>query len=296
MESKPDAGIRLGAMILDHFAMTFVVGILSIPFFIGTIGSTLVSGLQATHEQNTQGPFDNLFLMLVPFTVYFCKDSFHGRSIAKRILKLQVVEHSTGQPASPIRCLVRNLSIMFWPIEVIATLANPERRLGDRLAGTRVIKLDDTAAGTNTKLNWVQVGLSFLGAFAFMSLLMFPFDGLLNLPSTEKIEFVEGSLNEAEANKFETLLADSLNNLSTVDVLIYDQIKGHEDLKYVSVIVTTENARDAFYDSDQREEITESLLLSVLPEGSFVGRVQYLNKEAGSRFLYSHYFDWREEQ
>ncbi len=294
MENKPDAGIRLGAMIIDHFAMTFVVGILSIPFFVGTIGSTLISGVQATHEQNTQGPFDNLFLMLVPFAVYFCKDSFHGRSIAKRVLKLQVVEHSTGQPASPLRCLVRNLLIMFWPIEVIATLVNPERRLGDRLAGTRVIKLDPAAEITKTRINWVQVGLSFLGTIAFLLAFAFPF--VQSIPVKEKIEFVEGSLNETDADKLETLIADSLNNSSSVDVLIYDQIQGHEELKYVSVIITTENAMSAYQDSDQREEITESILLSVFPERTFVGRVQYFNKDTGSRFLFTNYFDWREEQ
>lgn len=295
MENKPDAGIRLGAMIIDHFAMTFIVTFLAVPIYMLSMGSFIFSGLQATHEQNTQGPFDNLLLMLVPFAIYFCKDSFHGRSIAKRILKLQVVEHSTGQPASPIRCLVRNLLIAIWPIEVIVTLASPERRLGDRLAGTRVIKLDPVEK-TNTKLNWGKIGLSFLGAMAFLSVLMLPFQRLLNVSAKEKIEFVESSLNEAEADKLETLITDSLKNSSSVDVLVYDQIKDHQNLKYVSVIVITENAMDTWHDSDEREEITESILLSVFPEGSFVGRVQYLNKEAGSRFLYTHRFDWREEQ
>lgn len=292
MENKPDAGIRLGAMIIDHFAMTFIAGILSIPFFIGTIGSLIFSGLQATHEQNTEGPFDGLFLMLIPFAVYFCKDSFHGRSIAKRVLKLQVVEHSTGQPASPLRCLVRNLLIVIWPLEVIVTLTSPERRLGDRLAGTRVIKLD-SAEQTNPNLNWGQIGLSFLGAMAFLLAFAFPF--VQSIPVEEKIEFVKGTLNEAEAAKLESLIADSLNNSSSVDVLIYDQIKGDEDLKYISVIITTENSMNVYYNSDQREEITESLLLSVYPPETFVGRVQYLNEIGGSMFLYPRIYDWRED-
>ncbi len=295
MQNNPDTGTRLGSMIFDHFIMTFIMSFLSLPFFFIGMGSFIFSGIQATHEQDVSGPFDHFYWMLIPFAVYFCKDSIGGRSIAKRVLKLQVVEHSTGQPASPLRCVVRNLLTIFWPIEVIVTLASPERRLGDRLAGTRVVK-SDPAKQAKPGIKWGQVGISLLAAYAFLLIISFPFQRLISFPVSERIEFVAGTENESAATRFETLLADSLKNESVVDVLIHDQIKGHENLKYVSVIVTTEDAAYASHSTDEREEITESLLLSVFPEGTFVGRVQYLSKSEGSTFLYTHRFDWREEE
>ncbi len=295
MQNNPDAGSRLGSMIFDHFIMTFIMSFLSLPFFFIGMGSFIFSGIQATHEQDASGPFDHFYWMLIPFAVYFCKDSIGGRSIAKRVLKLQVVEHSTGQPASPLRCVVRNLLVIFWPIEVIVTLASPERRLGDRLAGTRVVK-SDPAEQAKPGIKWGQVGISLLAAYAFLLIISFPFQRLISFPVSERVEFIAGTENESAANRFETLLADSLKNESVIDVLVHDQIKGHENLKYVSVIVTTEDAAYASYSTDEREEITESLLLSVFPEGTFVGRVQYLSKSEGSTFLYTHRFDWREEE
>ena len=42
-----------------------------------------------------------VYLGVIGLALYFCKDSFHGRSPAKRILKLQVVDEVTGKPPAP---------------------------------------------------------------------------------------------------------------------------------------------------------------------------------------------------
>jgi uncharacterized RDD family membrane protein YckC len=71
--------------------------------------------------------------------IYALKDSFKGKSLAKRILKLQVIDDRSGNAASPFQCFVRNLLVPFWMIEVVVTYFNPARRLGDRLANTKVV-------------------------------------------------------------------------------------------------------------------------------------------------------------
>lgn len=72
--------------------------------------------------------------------IYLNKDCLQGRSPAKRILGFEVVEYPAGLPVSPSRCALRNITILLWPIEIIMLLINPNRRIGDYLAGTECVK------------------------------------------------------------------------------------------------------------------------------------------------------------
>src|ERR1035437_1969607 len=99
-EITPERGIRLGSMLLDHIIMTMIAGIFFIPEIISSFSNVL------THEQPTNDMFGRMiYIFLIGFAIYFCKDCINGRSIAKRILKLQLVDNSTGQVASPLKCL-----------------------------------------------------------------------------------------------------------------------------------------------------------------------------------------------
>lgn len=117
-------------MLLDHFFMTFI---LLIPMwaiiFYSASGTTLPGQLGAGFQ----------FLFLAALVIYMLKDSFSGKSIAKRILKLQVVDNKAELPATAIQCFVRNILLILWPVEVIFTFFNPQRRIGDFLAGTKVV-------------------------------------------------------------------------------------------------------------------------------------------------------------
>lgn len=126
---KPNVGKRLVSMLLDHFCTCFILAVPIVPFLFLTSrpdeNAALAPGMQ--------------FLFLGVMLLYFFKDSFDGRSIAKRITKLQVVDNRTGKPASVGKCFLRNLSIIIWPVEVLITLFSSHRRLGDFIAGTRVV-------------------------------------------------------------------------------------------------------------------------------------------------------------
>ncbi len=114
--------MRLLSMAVDHFVMSFLLLVIMFPVMI--FGITL--------------PY-SIYVGIPVFALYFCKDSFGGKSIAKRIFKLQVVNYKTGLPAIPFQCMIRNLFCIFWFVEVIIILFNPGRRIGDFIAFTKVV-------------------------------------------------------------------------------------------------------------------------------------------------------------
>ena len=127
---RPNIGKRLASMLLDHFCTCFILMAPIIPFLLlksdpEDQGAMLDPGFQ--------------FVFLGLMFLYFFKDSFSARSIAKRVTKLQVVDNRTGKAASVRQCFLRNLTIVIWPVEVLITLFNSQRRLGDFIAGTRVV-------------------------------------------------------------------------------------------------------------------------------------------------------------
>ncbi len=128
-------------MLVDHFIMTFII------VFGGLI---LTSPLTLIHKSNLHlglQIMSNWFFGFIVFTLvslYFNKDILNGRSPAKRILKFQVVDNATNLPASPLKCLFRNLTILIWPIEVLLICFNPSQRLGDKLANTKVVIFNET--------------------------------------------------------------------------------------------------------------------------------------------------------
>jgi uncharacterized RDD family membrane protein YckC len=90
------------------------------------------------------------YAMLVP---YLNKDFLQGRSPAKRWLGLQVQE-ANGAPANELRAFLRNVTAMWWPVEVLLIVAGSPKRVGDYLAGTQVVAGTSTMA--TTPRSWWQ--------------------------------------------------------------------------------------------------------------------------------------------
>jgi len=143
-------------MLLDHTIMCFVLSLFYVPIMISEMSVVYTPKAQPLVDH-----FDrNQYIGLFGFSLYFCKDCILGRSPAKHILKLQVVKNSTGQVASPIQCLIRNVFCIIWPIEVLVTLFNSNRRIGDLLAGTKVVPYNPLIA--QPKPNFIIIGLSLI--------------------------------------------------------------------------------------------------------------------------------------
>lgn len=153
--SIPGRGARLGSMILDHIIMTFSSMIVVAPFMVINFMNMEQGG-----PTSPLAMMETMFpLMGLIYAIYFSKDIIGSRSPGKRIVKCQVFNASTGEVAAPWRTSLRNVLIPLWPIEVIATLISPSRRLGDFIAGTKVMAVK---APVKSKLDWGQILLGFL--------------------------------------------------------------------------------------------------------------------------------------
>ena len=132
---------RLTSMVLDYATMNLFLIPFALPFFI-------IFGIGG--ENNTMGKFSIItipsMIFIIGVALFFCKDSLQGRSFGKRLLKLQVIDNYNRTPAGPVRCMVRNLFIIIWPLEFLITLFSRERRLGDLAAGTRVVRFNEEQA------------------------------------------------------------------------------------------------------------------------------------------------------
>lgn len=153
---------RILSAILDQIS-------LGVSFIIFSIGKEFASTPEGIHNMKVT-------TAIVLFSLFLNKDIFFGKSIGKSFVGLMVVSSKTGIPASPIRCMIRNLFILIWPIEVLMLFFSPERRIGDFVAGTRVA--ESTKIDRETKLRSVQVILSLVSAFILVYYLFNLIDGL----------------------------------------------------------------------------------------------------------------------
>lgn len=293
--SKDDqitTGTRLGSMLMDHFFMTMIAMVFSIPGMI----SIFANAFKVTHEQESVnfmgGPF--LYLNMFGIALYLCKDCVNGQSIAKRILKLQVTDNVTGQPASSIKCLVRNLSLILWPIEAVISLGNTSRRLGDRIAGTKLVVFKKTSEQPKVRIGPALISVAI--SYGLMLLLILPFIGFTSTIERPKINYVETSFNDRSSKEAEKLFADSLGQYLTSSVIVYDKIE-ESPLKYVSVIF---ELRENYLEGDQNFEKIKSMTLPVLflkfPEKTFTGQIKYAYRTSNSVQTRIETLNWTREK
>ena len=159
--TKPiSAGLRLGTMLLDHALICF-------------IGIPPVIVWQYLTQENGSAAPTSPYLMMPFFVIYFCKDCIGGRSAAKRILKLAVVRNKAGTPATPLQCLIRNLLVIIWPVEVVVASFNQQQRIGDWLAGTKLTYYDSTK---KSQLQIIQIVVAIVMATLITYLLIILFE------------------------------------------------------------------------------------------------------------------------
>jgi len=160
IEAKLSKRLRLASMLLDHFIICFIF----IPLLF------VISLIFKSDNQFETSPIDSLgfYLMIL---VYFNKDIISGRSVAKRILGLRIIDRKTELPANELKCLLRNITIPLWPLEVLISLISPTRRLGDMIANTRLEKIEKEQSASilhdikETKITGFTLTALLLGGF-----------------------------------------------------------------------------------------------------------------------------------
>lgn len=71
-------------------------------------------------------------------TLFILRDALR-LSLGKRLMRFEVCRADTGEGATVPQRILRNLTLLLWPVEAILLLASRDsRRLGDRLCGTVV--------------------------------------------------------------------------------------------------------------------------------------------------------------
>ena len=160
--TKLDKKNRLVSMLLDHAIMTFVLALFTAPVMIYKM-----LHLQSDMTSMQEPFFSYNAYEVFAFSLYFNKDIYLGQSFGKRILKFQILDARTNLPANPIKCLIRNFTILLWPVEVIAAIVNPERRIGDYITGTKLAVYEP---GVSSHPHWalmvIAIPLGMLFTFA----------------------------------------------------------------------------------------------------------------------------------
>lgn len=162
-------GKRLLVMLVDYVLMSILAAIIIGPF-IKLPAKLVINSTQSSFLQLFDK--ESVYLILLGMTIFLCKDCIGGRSVAKRIFKYQVLDSKTGAPATPLQCLLRNFSVVFWPVEVLMVFFNPVKRLGDRISGTIVAPYEDRQS--SSPIRWVQIPICLLLGFAFLYLFLLP--------------------------------------------------------------------------------------------------------------------------
>jgi uncharacterized RDD family membrane protein YckC len=75
------------------------------------------------------------------------------------------------QTSAPLKCSLRNLTRIIWPIEVLVTMFNPSQRLADKLANTKVVVFDETKEKERLDKKAIAKAL-FVGLFVSIDVLI----------------------------------------------------------------------------------------------------------------------------
>lgn len=268
---------RLASMFIDHVIMTAIMAIPIMPFFISYMSKQFMFGAKPDIES-----MDNvLYALVVAYAIYFNKDLFNGRSLAKRMFKFQIVENKTGQTASPLRCFIRNTTILIWPLEVIFAAINTSRRLGDFIAGTRLEKYQPDEEKYSNRFH--DILLPMVLSLGYSWLIIFPLMQQI-LPS-DKTKPEESSYDPELSMLLSHDISEGLKpDCDSVTVFFYHTIE-NDSLSYISIkYYTGDSLIPGNYINYRKlkNRIIDAVNQSVQPETYLVEGKVFLNNKGNT--------------
>lgn len=282
MEEKVTVGRRIGSMIIDYFSMPFLI----ILFYIPTLIAGFPDRIMPSHTYSEPVVFSPwLFLGLFGFSLFFNKDIVFGRSFGKYATSLQVIKNGRSEPASPLRCFVRNITIIFSPIEFIVVLINPTRRLGDFIAGTRIEKYK--LVNDQQRFNWRQGMLAIVLSYVLVVSILFILTGGFN---QNRIIIDETSVNEEMGLEIQKLIEDSLSSYCSPDVKVYNRVN-NDTIKFISTILYLNE--DYFCQGRNTSEIEAKakwIILKRYPNFKYHGQIHCIIERQGHTNWNTIYF------
>ena len=165
---KASVAHRLGAFMIDHVIISFVLVALSMLMLILFVGIGDVPGSIDVAPDITVSAAFPIF-MLVSFFVYGLKDIVNGQSIGKRALGIAVRDrYDTSQTPSAGKLFLRNVFMFLWPIDFFVLACSAERtKIGDKLAGTDVYRISKKPKVLTIIIAAVLAFVIFVGALFF---------------------------------------------------------------------------------------------------------------------------------
>ena len=289
IKNKMTAGSRIGAMLLDHMVMTFVLMFSLLPF-------AMIGLEEVGTDESTTNPFSSnliLYGMIFGLSLYFNKDMIQGKSVAKRAFKQEVVDIKTGEVASSLKCLVRNLMIAVWPIEVIAVLVSPSRRIGDFIAGTKV-EYVTKERNSKPKVDFKNLILSIVLGFTILFAGSFFIKDKIGNGAFDNPEYVATSYNKILSTQLENHLDSTRNNyLMDTHIKVYDTIE-NDSLKYISALFyLKENYIDRSSFENIKHEIFSSMY-EVVSKSDFILMGKFIYDGKAIKQSTWRTYDWRE--
>ncbi len=272
-QKKISRGLRIASMAIDHVIISIIVMIITLPIMLGKLSGSFEISHYTNHNSIDYG--NAIYFMIFAMAIYICKDCINGRSIAKRILGHEVIDRKTKLVADPLKCLVRNLFIIIWPVEVIMVLINPSRRLGDKVAGTEVVYFDKEKG--RPKLNFPKLFLAIIIAYGFLFVILLPIINLSknNVQTSEKID--EAFYNKSLTDSLNKRFNDSLHTYMSADIRIYNKTSTNNKM-YISAIF---NLKEDYELDDEEYENMKNFcyqLFTISTEKPFTGRMQFVYK------------------
>lgn len=289
-EKELTAGNRVGAMLLDHLVMSFVITIIAMPTMISKFDQAFGDEALAN-----KGAIDwTLIVMCFGMSLYFNKDMIQGKSIAKRALKQEVVNVKTGEVASTLKCFVRNLTIAVWPIEVIAVLINPSRRIGDFIAGTRVDFITEER-NSKPKIDFKNIIISLLLGFTIVFGGSYLLKDKLNFGNEafENPAYVTSSYNKNLSLQLENQLNKTQEKyLLHTSIKVYDKIT-NDSLKFV---VASFDLKENWIEDSSFENIEAEIFQSmyeIIPKEKFILKGKFIYDGETTSSSQERIYDWR---
>lgn len=130
---------RTSSTFIDHLIFSSISGIISFP---GIFFEFLVSGF------GVKFLYGNIYLNTLAMAVYVGKDLLMPTSPGKKLMKLTLASQADHSQLKAYQLLLRNLTFLISPIEVILEFNAPYRRLGDKIAGTTVVEASNSKETT----------------------------------------------------------------------------------------------------------------------------------------------------
>lgn len=269
--TRPSTGTHIKSACIDYLLALLVIYITCIPTMFHLFSPDDVGNYAQLGIFPLGGPLH--YVSLAGFALFCCKDSFNGRSPGKRVMGLQVVDNGTLESASPMQCLVRNVTVIIWPIEMAFVLLRPGRRIGDWLAGTRVAAYN--ASQEHMRPGFWRVFIPLAIAYGAILLLFSPLRQL-------NPKIVKESYNAAASKQLQGLLNDSLGRFISAQVQVYDSVSGR-NLKGVTVLCHVKKKYMKDKDSTLYiQRAAEQLIYRAIPPQQFMGWVAWIAPGAGT--------------